>query len=111
MSKLGKATRDIFASTTSPTRAKDGRATKAESGPTFAPGDQPYVKATVVLRTDQVVFLDRVCSDIRAKSGAAIARAELIRALVDALSDCRINVTSARNEADLRSLFVGQMKE
>ena len=101
--KLGKATRDIFAATT-PAVAKPAAKVSEQ------PSEQPYVKATVVLRTDQVVFLDRVCSDIRARSGAAIARAELIRALVDALAEANLDVTSARTESELRGLFSRKMK-
>jgi hypothetical protein len=106
VSKLGKTTRDIFSATADRVGATPKTANELPAATT----EPPYVKATVVLRTNQVVYLDRVCADIRAKSGAAIARAELIRALIDALADGGLNVTSARNEAELRALFSRKLK-
>jgi hypothetical protein len=64
---------------------------------------------TVVLFDRQIVFLDRLAANIRAQSGAAISRAQLIRALVDAVSDGDIDLTAARSEADLKATILARL--
>ena len=81
--------------------------TKPSAGGTRRPGRPPvheeaWTKVTVVLFNRQIVFLDRLAANIRAKSGAAISRAQLIRALLDAVTDADIDLTSATSEADLK---------
>jgi hypothetical protein len=68
-----------------------------------------WTKVTVVLFDRQVVFLDRLGADIRAASGAAISRAHVIRALIDALSESDVDLTGTRSEVDLKSLLVARM--
>jgi hypothetical protein len=82
--------------TTTPARRKRGRR------PTHA---ERWTKVTVVLMDREVVFLDRLVADIRAASGAAIGRAHLIRALVDALAESDLDLTASRSEADLTRAF------
>jgi hypothetical protein len=65
--------------------------------------DEAWTKVTVVLFNRQIVFLDRLAANIRAKSGAAISRAQLIRALVDAVADGDLDLTAATSEADLKA--------
>jgi hypothetical protein len=71
--------------------------------------DEAWTKVTVVLFNRQIVFLDRLASNIRAQSGAAISRAQLIRALVDALSDGDIDLTTARSEQDLKATLLARL--
>ena len=92
---------DIFA----PTRAAAGR-----RGPGRPPvHDEAWTKVTVVLFNRQIVFLDRLAANIRAQSGAAISRAQLIRALVDALADGDIDLTTARSEQDLKATLLARL--
>jgi hypothetical protein len=63
-----------------------------------------------VLFDRQVVFLDRLVADIRASSGAAVSRAHVIRALVDALAESDLDLTSTRSEADLRRLLANRLR-
>ena len=70
----------------------------------------PKVTVTVVLFDRQVVFLDRLVADIRASSGAAVRRAHVIRALVDALAESDLDLTSTRSEADLRRLLANRLR-
>ncbi|HXH06815.1 MAG TPA: hypothetical protein VNI83_09525 [Vicinamibacterales bacterium] len=70
---------------------------------------EPWTKVTVVLFKRQVAFLDRLAGSIRAHTGAAISRAQLIRALIDALSDADIDLTSARSEADLKATLLARL--
>ena len=71
--------------------------------------DEAWTKVTVVLFNRQIVFLDRMAANIRAQSGAAISRAQLIRALVDAVSDADIDLTTARSEADLKATILSRL--
>ena len=75
------------------------RTKRAPTG-TRRPGRPPvheeaWTKVTVVLFNRQIVFLDRLAANIRAQSGAAISRAQLIRAL-------RIPALPARVQLELR---------
>ncbi len=67
--------------------------------------DEPWVKATVILLNRQIVWLDRLSADIRAKSGAVIKRAELIRAAVDALAESKIDLAAAMSEAGIKNII------
>lgn len=64
-----------------------------------------WTKVTVVLMDREIVFLDRLVADIRAASGAAISRAHLIRALIDALAESDLDLTATRSEKELTKLF------
>ena len=89
--KLTKPPADIFA----PTQ----EIAASRRGPGRPPvHDEAWTKVTVVLFDRQIVFLDRLAANIRAQSGAAISRAQLIRALVDAVSDADIDLTSSRSK-------------
>ena len=71
--------------------------------------DEAWTKVTVVLFNRQIVFLDRLAANIRAHSGAAISRAQLIRALVDAVTDADIDLTAATSEADLTATLLARL--
>src|SRR6188768_3742651 len=71
--------------------------------------DEAWTKVTVVLFNRQIVFLDRLAANIRAQSGAAISRAQLIRALLDAVTDADIDLTSSMSEADLKATILPRL--
>jgi hypothetical protein len=71
--------------------------------------DEAWTKVTVVLFNRQIVFLDRLAANIRAQSGAAISRAQLIRSVVDAISDADIDLTTATSEADLKATILARL--
>src|SRR4029078_10740140 len=86
--KAPKGTEDIFSPTQPGGRPQQGR----------RPGrpplhDEAWTRVTVVLFNRQIVFLDRLAANIRAQSGAAISRAQLIRALLDAVADADVDLT------------------
>jgi hypothetical protein len=58
----------------------------------------------------EIVFLDRLVADIRAASGAAVSRAHLIRALIDALAESDLDLTACRSERDLMKLFAERFR-
>jgi hypothetical protein len=71
--------------------------------------DEEWTKVTVVLFDRQIVFLDRLAANIRAQSGAAISRAQLIRALIDAMAEGDIDLTAARSEKDLKATLMSRL--
>lgn len=93
---------DIFAST----RRAAGEKRRPGRPPVH---DEAWTKVTVVLFNRQIVFLDRLAANIRAQSGAAISRAQLIRALVDAVADADIDLTSSTSEADLKATLLARL--
>ena len=103
--KNGKSSsEDIFTPTRPGSRPQHGR----------RPGrppihDEAWTKVTVVLFNRQIVFLDRLAANIRAQSGAAISRAQLIRALLDAVTDADIDLTSSMSEADLKATLLTRL--
>ena len=100
--KDSTSTADIF----SPT----GRLDRPKRRPGRPPvHDEAWTKVTVVLFNRQIVFLDRLAANIRAQSGAAISRAQLIRALLDAVADADIDLTVARSEADLKRTLLARL--
>ena len=64
---------------------------------------ETWSKVSVVLFDRQIVHLDRLATDIRGKSGRAINRAEIIRALIDGLIESGMDITASGSEADLRA--------
>jgi len=88
--------------------------TKRAATGTRRPGRPPvheeaWTKVTVVLFNRQIVFLDRLAANIRAQSGAAISRAQLLRSLVDAVADADIDLTTSTSEADLKATMLARL--
>jgi hypothetical protein len=101
-STSAKTTQDIFAPT--------GRAPSGKRRPGRPPvHDEAWTKVTVVLFNRQIVFLDRLAADIRAQSGAAISRAQLVRALLDAVGETDLDLTAATSEADLKTTILARL--
>ena len=101
-SKASKPSPDIFA----PTRRPAARSRKPGRPPVH---EEAWTKVTVVLFNRQIVFLDRLAANIRAQSGAAISRAQLIRALLDAVADADVDLTAATSEADMKATILARL--
>lgn len=102
--KVGKPTPDIF----TPTRA--GARTAERRRPGRPPvHEEAWTKVTVVLFNRQIVFLDRLAANIRAHSGAAISRAQLIRGVLDAIAGADVDLTAAMSEADLKATLLARL--
>ncbi len=71
--------------------------------------DEAWTKVTVVLFDRQIVFLDQMAARIRALSGAAVTRAQLIRALLDAVGEAEIDLTAAESERDLKTAILARL--
>lgn len=66
---------------------------------------EAWTKVSVVMFERQVLELDRLTTAIRSKTGANLTRAEVIRALLDALSESRLDVTTVVSGAQLKRLL------
>jgi len=66
---------------------------------------EAWTKVSVVMFERQVLELDHLTAAIRGKTGANLTRAEIIRALLDALNESRIDVTSVVSGAQLKRLL------
>jgi hypothetical protein len=66
---------------------------------------EAWTKVSVVMFERQVLELDRLTTAIRSKTGANLTRAEVIRALLDALSESRLDVTTVLSGAQLKRLL------
>ena len=64
-----------------------------------------WSRVTIVLLNRQIVYLDRLSADIRARSGAVMKRTEIIRALIDSLAESELDLSSVQSEEDLRKLL------
>jgi hypothetical protein len=93
---------DIFA----PTRRTPAEKRKPGRPPVH---DEAWTKVTVVLFNRQILFLDTLAASIHAQSGATISRAQLIRALVDAVADAHVDLTAALSEADLKATVLARL--
>lgn len=101
--QTSKTSQDIFAPTRPGARPQGRRPGRPPVH------DEAWTKVTVVLFNRQIVFLDRLAANIRAQSGAAISRAQLIRALLDAVADADVDLTSATSEADLKATILTRL--
>jgi hypothetical protein len=88
-------------------RAEPGLGKRRGRRPSHA---ERWTKVTVVLMDRQIVFLDRLVADIRAANGAIISRANLIRALIDALAGSDLDLTCSRSETDLIKVLAARLR-
>jgi broad specificity phosphatase PhoE len=64
---------------------------------------------SVVLFTRQIRALDRLLKQVRKRTGAAVSRAAVIRALIDALHESRLDVTGIDSGTHLKQLIVQKL--
>ena len=64
---------------------------------------EPWSKATVVLTDRQIAQLDMLAVKIRAATGLAVTRGEIIRMLVDELLDAKVAPGKVAELDDLRA--------
>src|SRR5688572_14685929 len=102
--RLGKSADEIFIA-----RADDSAVKPAKKRGRRPSHTEQWTKVTVVLFDRQIVYLDRLCADIRATSGVAISRAHVIRALIDALSESDLDLTGTRSESDLKAILTARL--
>ena len=70
---------------------------------------EAWTKVSVVMFERQVLELDRLTNAIRTKTGANLTRAEVIRSLLDALDESRLDVTSVVSGAQLKRMLTQKL--
>lgn len=68
-------------------------------------------KITLTVSHDQIIWLDRLTTDIRATSRAIIDRGAIIRALISALESSNLNLTHCANETEMLETITKKLKE
>jgi hypothetical protein len=71
--------------------------------------NEKWTKVTVVLFDRQITFLDQLTASIRARNGTSISRAQLIRALVDALSEANTDLTNCASPNDVKRTLLSKL--
>ena len=66
---------------------------------------EAWTKVSVVMFERQILELDRLTTTIRSRTGATLTRAEVIRALLDAVNESRIDITAVTSGAHLKRLI------
>ena len=85
-----------------PTTRSSSTRSHTKPGPGRPPvHNETWSKVSVVLFDRQILHLDRLAT--RARTGKSLNRAEIIRALIDALIDSGMDITAVGSEADLRA--------
>ena len=70
---------------------------------------EAWTKVSVVMFERQILELDRLTTTIRSKTGANLTRAEVIRALLDALDESRLDVTTVISGAQLKRMLTQKL--
>lgn len=107
MSRLGKKAPDIFTSTSSPSDKSEVKETRGPGRPPVHAED--WTKVTVVLLNRQIVFLDSLSTEIRKNTGAAVKRAEILRALVDAIEESGLDISHTQSEKEIKEFLQAQL--
>ena len=68
-----------------------------------------YIKTTLILRPDQRTRLDQLGVAIRASTRATVSTAAIIRGLLDAVDEAKIDLTQCRTEADVKAIVLAQL--
>jgi hypothetical protein len=71
--------------------------------------NEAWTKVSVVMFERQVIELDRLTNAIRSKTGANLTRAEVIRSLLDALDESRLDVTTVQSGAHLKRMLAQKL--
>lgn len=106
--KTGKSALDIFSPTIIAPAPSVAPVAELAAEPRTALED--WSKVTVVLLNRQVVFLDRLAATIRENTGSTVKRAEILRALVDALAESGLDLSYATSESAIKAALLGRLE-
>lgn len=85
---------------TSPIEKKPGR----------PPLPADYAKASLTLKLRDIVWMDRLCSDIREHTGNVLDRGALLRGMISAVQDSEIDLRNCKTEQDIADAIAKKLK-
>lgn len=104
----GRGTSDDITQSTTDEKSPSGQSPKPPSNDSNRGRPQiienPH-RTTVTFEEYQVDHLDRICAEIKLAGGENLSRSNVLRALLDALTNSEIEYSEIRSEAKLRELF------
>lgn len=71
---------------------------------------ESWSKVTVVLLDKQIHWLDQLASTIRLNTKAAISRAELIRAIIAAIEESKIDLSNVDCESAIKDILLRKLR-
>ena len=72
--------------------------------------EEKWTKVTCVLFNSQIAWLDHLAADIRLKTTAALSRAELIRAMISAIQEKKLDLTQVTSEEEAKNFILSHLK-
>lgn len=72
---------------------------------------ESFSKVTVILLDRQVNWLDQLTLDIRSKTKYSASRAEILRAMIDAIQESEIDLSIVKSEAETKQIILSQIKK
>ncbi len=101
---------DILSRPAAPSSAKSSPAPALHAARGRPAGGEAWTKTTVVLYDRQLHALDDVSHEIHGKHRAKVTRAEIIRAMVDAVLSSGLSLADATTEVAVRELVAARLK-
>jgi hypothetical protein len=71
---------------------------------------ESFSKVTVILLDRQVDWLDQLALNIRSKTKYSASRAEILRAMIDAIQESEIDLTVVKSETEIKQTISNQIK-
>jgi hypothetical protein len=70
-----------------------------------------WTKVTVVLLDKQIHWLDKLALEIRLNTKAAISRAEILRGMISAIKESRLDLSQATSEEEIKKSLLEKLKK
>lgn len=107
--KLGTQSLELFAPTVKTVEEPKTEEDAKRGRPKHLSDDMTKTTLTISLR--QLVWLDRLCSTIRENSRAIVDRGAIIRALIDALEECMLDITHCSSEEEIQKTIAHKLAD
>ncbi len=93
-----------------PTVSSEKDKTKQPRGRPVVHKDE-WTKVTVVLLDKQIHWLDKLALEIRLNTKAAISRAEILRGMISAIKESRLDLSQATSEEEIKKVLLEKLKK
>lgn len=71
---------------------------------------EPWKKVTALLLSRNVLFLDGLSLDIAKRTGASIARAEILRGMIEAVEESGVDLAGVTTEEELKTILLDRLR-